>query len=51
MTGEWGGVRTDLRRHGYDFTLEHSAMTATNISGVVTIAIKPCATATSIFSA
>lgn len=21
MTGEWGGVRTDLRQHGYDFTL------------------------------
>lgn len=33
MTGEWGGVRTDLRQHGYDFTLEYSAMTATNISG------------------
>lgn len=33
MTGEWGGVRTDLRHRGYDFTLEYSSMTATNISG------------------
>ncbi|EPK6501317.1 carbohydrate porin [Klebsiella aerogenes] len=33
MTGEWGGVRTELRHRGYDFTLEYSSMTATNISG------------------
>ena len=33
MTGEWGGVRTDLRHRGYDFTLEYSSMTATNMSG------------------
>ena len=33
MTGEWGGVRTDLRHRGYDFTLEYSSMTATNVSG------------------
>ncbi|MEQ0264098.1 carbohydrate porin [Klebsiella sp. CN_Kp073] len=33
MTGEWGGVRMDLRHRGYDFTLEYSSMTATNISG------------------
>lgn len=33
MTGEWDGVRTELRNRGYDFTLEYSSMTATNISG------------------
>lgn len=33
MTGEWGGVRTELRNRGYNFTLEYGSMTATNISG------------------
>ena len=28
MTGEWGGVRTDLRQHGYDFTLDYSEMSS-----------------------
>lgn len=33
MTGDWGGLRTDLKNKGYDFTLEYGSMVTSNISG------------------
>jgi len=33
MSGDWGGVRDDLNKHGYDFTLDYGSMTTSNIAG------------------
>lgn len=33
LTGDWGGLRTELLDKGYDFQLEHGGELATNIKG------------------
>lgn len=33
MTGDWGGLRSELKNKGYNFTLEYSSMVATNVAG------------------
>ncbi|MND63542.1 Porin B precursor [compost metagenome] len=33
MTGDWGGVRSELLEKGYDFSLFYTSSTATNVSG------------------
>lgn len=33
MSGDWGGLRSDLKKKGYDFTLEYGSIVATNVAG------------------
>lgn len=33
MTGDWGGLRSELKDKGYDFTLEYGSMLGANIAG------------------
>lgn len=33
MSGDWGGLRSDLKKKGYNFTLEYGSIVATNVAG------------------
>ena len=33
MTGDWGGLRSELKSKGYDFTLDYSSMLSANLAG------------------